>query len=125
DAGNLAEQALATLAADLDLDRLDQSLAIDAAVLGDAAIKVTWDDRAGRPRVAPVDPGSLVAHWAPDDPRALERMTHAYGLTGTQARQLFPRFRLDALDPDRVGPVVETWTSERWTVRIDGQLVHD
>jgi hypothetical protein len=125
EAGTLAEQALATLAADLDLDRLDQALAIDAAVLGDAAIKVTWDERAGRPRVAPVDPGSLVAHWAPDDPRALERMTHAYGLTGSQVRRLFPRFRLDALDPDRINPVVETWTTDRWAVRIDGQLVHD
>ena len=40
-AGNLAEQLLAELARRQDLVRLDMALAIDAAVLGDAAVKVT------------------------------------------------------------------------------------
>ena len=57
--GNRAERLLAATASELDLPRLDQSLAIDASVLGDAALKVTWDHQHGRPRVAPSIPG----HW--------------------------------------------------------------
>lgn len=124
-AANLAERLLARLTDDLDLARLDQSLAIDVAVLGDAAVKVTWHEGKRAPRVAPVDPGSLVAQWAPDDARELERMVHAYGLTGQQAKRLFPRLRLDRLDADRTYPVVEDWTTQRWTVRIGGQVVQE
>jgi hypothetical protein len=125
DAGNLAERLLASLATDLDLARLDLSLAIDAQVLGDAALKVTWDQKRGQPRVAAVDPGSLVARWAPDDPRALETITHAYGLTGNQVRRLFPTLRHSTLLAERVYPVVEQWTEARWTLRIAGQQVQD
>lgn len=123
EAANLAERLLAALATDLDLARLDQQLAIDAAVLGDAALKVTWDQRRNRPRVAPVDPAALVAEWAPDDPRQVERIVHAYALTGLQARRLFPDLDLSALDPEGTVPVVEDWTDATWGLRIAGQHV--
>src|SRR5688572_6032317 len=42
EAGNHAERLLARIASEHDFARLDLALAIDAAVLGDAAIKVTW-----------------------------------------------------------------------------------
>ena len=38
-----AERALADLQADLDLGRLDVGLCVDGSILGDAAVKVTWD----------------------------------------------------------------------------------
>ncbi len=60
------------LAAELDLGRLDLALAIDAAVLGDAAIKVTWDRERAQPRVAAVDPavaGGAVGAGRPGDAR--------------------------------------------------------
>jgi hypothetical protein len=56
---NAAEQSLSALVADLDLARLDVELCIEASVLGDAAVKVTWDAALGRPEVAPVDPATL------------------------------------------------------------------
>jgi hypothetical protein len=121
EAASLAERLLTTLAADLDLSRLDQLLAVDAAVLGDAALKVTWDQRRGRPRVAPVDPAGLVATWAPDDPREVERMVHAYTLSGLQARRLFPDLDLSAIDPEGMVPVVEDWTVSTWGLHIAGQ----
>jgi len=130
EAGNRAERLLAGLATELDLGRLDLALAIDAAVLGDAALKVTWQatpatEGPGRPRVVAVDPGSLVAQVAPDDPRRLEAMTQAYGLTGHQVRHLFPTLNPGGLIPDRTYPVVEQWTAARWTLHIAGQVVQD
>jgi hypothetical protein len=124
-AGNRAEQLLAGLGGDLDLGRLDLSLAIDASVLGDAALKVTWNVASGRPRVVAVDPGSLVAEVASDDPRQLEAMTQAYGLTGRQAQRLFPTLNLAGLAAERTYPVVEQWTGTRWTLHIAGQVVQD
>jgi len=125
DAGNHAERLLAILATDLDLARLDLALAVDASVLGDAAIKVTWNGKRGRPHVAAVDPGSLVARWAADDPRSLESMTHVYGLTGVQVRDLFPTLGQGGPLAERVYPIVEQWSDERWSLSIAGQLVQD
>ena len=65
------------------------ALCVEAAVLGDAAMKVTWDGRERRPVVAAVDPATLVARWAPDDPRRMLRMVQAYGLTGEEVGLLF------------------------------------
>lgn len=56
---NRAERVLAETVTRLDLPRLDIELCIDGAVLGDAAVKVTWDAVANSPLVAPVDPATL------------------------------------------------------------------
>jgi hypothetical protein len=132
DAGraNTAERLLAATASALDLARLDLALAIDAAVLGDAALKVTWDARRGQPRVVAVDPGSLVVACAPDDPRDVETVTHTYGLTGDQVRRLFGEVAEAAADtlglaPHQTYPVVETWTAAAWRLTIAGQQMHD
>ena len=42
--------ALADARAELDLGRLDVELCIEASILGDAAVKVTWDAAPRRPR---------------------------------------------------------------------------
>lgn len=128
--GNMAERLLAATATELDLSRLDLALAIDAAVLGDAALKVTWDAHRNQPHVVAVDPGSLVASCAPDDPRAVDAMTHTYGLTGDQIRRLFQEImstvpEILRLAPRQTYPVVEVWTEERWRLTIAGQQVHD
>lgn len=127
DAANRAERLLATLGGELDLARLDLALCIDAAVVGDAAVKVTWDAAQGRPRVVAVDPATLSARWAADDPRDLRRMVQVYGLTGEDVSDLFPdvsRGRL-GLESDRVYTTVEEWTTARWRLSVAGQLVHD
>src|SRR4051812_41622737 len=56
EAASRAEQALAAAIADNDLARLDIELCIEASVLGDAAVKVTWDVESGRPVVVGVNP---------------------------------------------------------------------
>jgi len=141
-AASRAERALAELAAELDLGRLDGELCVDGAVLGDAAIKVTWDAAAARPVVAPVDPATLVAAWAPDNPRRVLRIAQLYALPGAAIGELFGGERDKeqgargdggpplvpfplALDPGRSYPVVETWTPGRWRVEVAGQLLRD
>ncbi|MEJ7762383.1 MAG: phage portal protein [Thermomicrobiales bacterium] len=129
-AATRAEAVLAALVADLDLPRLDAALCLDAAVTGDAALKVTWDPLAasghGQPVVAAVDPASLVAWWAPDDPRRTVAIEHTYGLSGAALADLFgAAISPLGLDPGRTYPVVEAWTAGRWRVRVAGATVRD
>ena len=128
---NRAERLLIATVQELDLSRLDLALALDSSVLGDAAIKVTWDELAQRPRVVAVDPATLIVHTAPDDPRAIQQVTQAYGLTGQQLSHLIPDFINGAnpvavnLEPGRGYPVVETWTTTRWQLTVAGQSLRD
>jgi hypothetical protein len=126
DSANLAERLLADVAAENDLGRLDVDLCIEASVLGDAAMKVTWDAVAGVPVVAAVDPASLVARWAPDNPRRIFHLTQVYGMTGSALGSMFGnRIDVSALAQDRAYPVVEDWTDDRWTVDVAGQRITD
>ena len=93
-------------------------------MLGDAAIKVTWDVSAKRPVVVAVDPATLYAQWEPDNPRRLFKLTQAYRLSGDAIAHLFPE-GAGSLAPERMHPVIEEWTGEGWTVRIAGQRVRD
>jgi hypothetical protein len=99
DAAHRAELLLADLSARLGFGQLDLDLAIEAAVLGDAVMKVTWDaaaaDGAGEPVVAAVDPAAISAWWAPDNPRRLVRVAHTYGLPGAVIEALFGRSPAD------------------------------
>jgi hypothetical protein len=124
---NQVERTLAATIAALGLDRLDLALATDAAVTGDAAMKVTWDDARRHPRVVAVDPATLVARTEPGDPWTIATVFHTYGQAGREAEHLMGRQRAGALalDPDRAYAVVETWTAARWRVDIAGQEVID
>jgi hypothetical protein len=153
-AAHRAEILLAELSGQLGLGQLDLDLAIEAAVLGDAVMKVTWDatadDGLGAPVVAAVDPGAVLAWWAPDNPRRLVRVTHGYGLPGAVIAAVFQpamtddappgpvrladgsvRERRDgpgrppALDPEETYQVVEEWTEACWRVTVAGQVVRD
>lgn len=125
-AANRAERVLAETIAANDLARLDVELCIEASVLGDAALKVTWGAAERAPIVAAVDPATLIAWWAPDNPRALLRIAQAYGMTGTALTRVFgPSVDATGLSPDRTYPVIEDWTAERWTVDVAGQRVRD
>lgn len=125
-AGNRAERALAEVIAANDLAGLDIDLCIEALTLGDAAVKVTWDSTAARPVVAAVDPATLVAATAPDNPRAVVKIAQAYSLSGADIRATFGDGRgADLLDPDRLYSVVEGWTSDLWTVDVAGQRLRN
>lgn len=125
-AARRAELALGAAVAANDLGRLDLELCIDAAVLGDAAIKVTWDARQGRPLVVAVDPASLSVATAPDQPRRMLSVSQRYLLAGRDLRQVLgDRIDPSGIDPDRQGTVVEAWSDDRWRVSVDGVAAID
>src|SRR5437762_6186622 len=63
---------------------VDLDTAVDSAVLGDGAFKVTWDSGAGTPSVSPVDPASLVCLRQPDDYRRLVMVQQSYAVPNGQ-----------------------------------------
>jgi hypothetical protein len=120
-----AEQALAAAIAENDLARLDIELCVEASVLGDAAVKVTWDVETGRPVVVGVNPATLAAHWLPDRPRQVEQISQVYRMTGEAVTRSFGENAGALLAAGRDYPVVENWTAERWVVEIAGQRIRD
>jgi hypothetical protein len=121
---NAVEGLLTELLDELDADRIDFALAIDSAVLGDGVVKVTWDTVAKRPRLAVVDPATLLAWWSPDTPTEAYRFQQQYVLPG-QAVMALGWAAQGAMIPERTYPVVEDWTAERWTVSVAGQVARD
>jgi hypothetical protein len=121
---NDVEMLLAALLDELDADRLDFAIAIDAAVLGDGAMKVTWDPVARRPRLAAVDPATLVAWWSPDTPTEAYRMQQRYTLPGQVVMGL-GWAAPGALAAEQLVSVSEDWTAERWVVTVGGQVIRD
>ncbi|MGD9712111.1 MAG: phage portal protein [Thermomicrobiales bacterium] len=119
--GNLAEALLRETVRHSALARLDADLCIEASVLGDAAIKVTWDAAAGAPVVAAVDPATLSAATLPDRPRHVVQMIQRYAMQGAPLRELAGT----AIDAERMAEVVEIWTAEQWRVVVDGQVLRD
>lgn len=118
DAEHPAEVALREVAEFNDVYALDFAAAVDAAVLGDGAFKVTWDAGAGLPRYSPVDVAQLYCWWSPDDYRQLMRVVQSY------------RVRADggAAAPGTAGAslvVVEDWRPDRLTIERDGVVVRD
>lgn len=95
---------------------IDLDTAVDSAVLGDGAFKVTWDTAASAPVITAVDPAGLVCVRDPDDYRRLVKVVHSYGsgaggmggstqASGAQSAQ-----------------VVEEWSEETLEVWRDGDL---
>lgn len=109
-----AETAINEAAQRLGLAELDLQLAIEAATIGDAVTKVTWDAVAGDVRVVAVDPASVQVAWSPDQGRTPQAVTHTYELNGWALRAILPNFNLE---PNRPYPVVEQWTADRWFIK--------
>ncbi|HQY31653.1 MAG TPA: phage portal protein [Thermomicrobiales bacterium] len=117
-----AELALTTTGRENDLDALDPELCLMASVLGDAAIKVTWDATRARPVIAAVHPGGLHVTVAPDNPRQLTAVTHVYHLQPAQAQTLFGALPA-AIRSERPLRIQETWTDTNWQVAIEQTVV--
>jgi hypothetical protein len=119
-----AERYLARLAREDDWAGLDDAAALDAAVLGDAAFKVTWDAARRRPRVTPIDPAQLVVATRPDDARKVVAVAHEYPLEPAALEAVFG-LRLPRLGPEGWVTVREEWTAERYRLLVAGETVHD
>jgi hypothetical protein len=121
---NRAEIALGRVIRANGLDQLDLDLCIAASVLGDAAVKVTWDARTGRPVVVAVDPAGLTVWTAGDDPRRVDRLAHGYWLLGEQLEPVLGA-RIDGWQPGKRYRVIESWSDTHWSVAVDGNTVQD
>ena len=121
----LAEAALNEVYAAHDQQLADVQTAIDAAVLGDGAFKVTWDTARRTPRVAPVDPAGLWAWWEPDQPGAVYRVAQRYTLTAAEAERLFGVRPAGQPSATARVTVVEEWTAARYRVELDGATILD
>ncbi len=130
------EAALRRVWEDNALDLLDFETEIDAAVLGDAAYKVTWDAAAGRVRVTAPDVQGLFAWWRGDDPGRLWRVASRYQLTPDELVAVVPSFHpsgtplppagegvgVRAGSGDRLLTVVEGWTEESFELWVEERL---
>jgi hypothetical protein len=108
---------------------VDLDTAVDSAVLGDGAFKVTWDTSANAPSVTAVDPATLICERQGDDYRRLVRVRQAYALgAGLNAQQnQVPGTGAGVTYSPKPGtqhpvPVVEDWTADTLEVWRDGVL---
>jgi len=109
------EQYLAALATDNGLTRLDLVTEVDAAVLGDAAYKVTWDPAEERVAITAPDVRGLFPWPHPTDPTRYTRVAHRYTLPREDVIALWgiaPR--------DKTAEVIEDWTDTALDIWIDG-----
>ncbi len=126
DSANRAEQQLQEAIAQNDLSGLDFDLSVEAAVIGDAAVKVTWDARRQLPMVAAVDPATLVVQTRSDDPKRVLQVAQRYLLPGQQIEHLFTeQTSLRLIDLNRTYAVTEIWSDDRWRVSVDHDEVVD
>ncbi|HEX9990028.1 MAG TPA: phage portal protein [Chloroflexia bacterium] len=95
---------------------VDLDTAVDSAVLGDGAFKVTWDAQAGAPSISAVDPATLCCVRQADDYRRLLKVTQTYyvGARDQGSGVSYPRHAGEQ--------VVEEWTAETLEVWRDGAL---
>jgi Phage portal protein, SPP1 Gp6-like len=124
EAASRAERALAEVIAANDLAQLDLALCVESAVLGDAGVKVTWSVAEARPVVVAVDPATLVARTAPDNPRRVVEITQRYSASGEAIARVLGVL-MDGLDKGRNYPVAEVWTDRGWRVEVAGQTVRN
>src|SRR3990170_5711738 len=116
------EQYLAALATDNGLARLDLVTEMDAAVLGDAAYKVTWDPAEERVAITAPDVRGLFPWPHPTDPTPYTRVAHRYTLPPPP----YPPPREDVIalggiaPRDKTAEVIEDWTDTALDIWIDG-----
>lgn len=120
---NQAERQLSAWRDALGLTRLDISLAMQALIQGDAAMKVTWNTERNMPSVVAVDPASLTVHTSPDHPRQVEQVRHLYRATPHQLQDQFGARFESGTDMDKPVPTLEVWTDTRFRVLVNGQAL--
>lgn len=111
-----AERALAAVYDANQLDQLDFDTEIDAAILGDAAYKVTWDAAERRVRVTAPDVQGLFAWWAGDDVSRVWRVASRYQIDAEAAHAMYgiapqAAHRTTATAAPTV-EIVESWTAQ-------------
>ena len=123
-----AERALAEVYDANQLDQLDFDTELDAAILGDGAYKVTWDEAERRVRVTAPDVQGLFAWWTGDDVSRVWRVASRYTLDAASAEMLYglrprraARVRTNG-EPPGV-EIIEAWTADGFELWADGARI--
>ena len=132
------ERALLAVYEQNNLDQLDFDTEIDAAILGDAAYKVTWDAVERRVRVTAPDVQGLFAWWAGDDVSRVWRVASRYMLDGEAAQELYGvgssrgpsngtvvvnGMTGEGARPPGAVEIVEVWTADAFEIWVAGERV--
>lgn len=122
-----AERALAAVYDANQLDQLDFDTEIDAAILGDAAYKVTWDAAERRVRVTAPDVQGLFAWWAGDDVSRVWRVASRYQIDAEAAHAMYgvapqAAHRTTATAAPTV-EIVESWTAQSFELWAGGARI--
>lgn len=118
DSAQKAEGALLQVHQFNNLDQLDFETEIDAAILGDACYKVTWDNEAQQVRVTAPDVQGIFAWWLGDDVSRLWRVASKYTLTAEEIDLLYK------LTPKgKTGTLVEVWTDTEFELYLDNEPI--
>ncbi|MBN1367946.1 MAG: phage portal protein [Dehalococcoidales bacterium] len=113
-----AETLLQQVYQDNNLEQLDLETEIDAAILGDACYKVTWDEAAKRVRVTAPDIQGIYAWWAGDDISHVWRVASRYSLSPEETGFLYP-----AYPKTKTAAVIEVWTVNNFELYLDDVLI--
>ena len=109
----LAQQAEGLLQASYERNSLalvDLDTAVDSAVLGDGAFRVTWDATTGSPTISAVDPATLTCVRSVDDYRQLLMVAQTYAGNADYGVVGVP------------SSVTEVWTADTLEIRRNGDL---
>jgi hypothetical protein len=114
DAGTqTAQRAESLLQASYERNSLalvDFDTAVDSAVLGDGAFRVTWDQATGGPSISAVDPATLTCVRRRDDYRHLLVVAQTYAASAD--------YGMAGVPP----AVTEVWTADTLEIRRGGNL---
>jgi hypothetical protein len=113
-----AEQLLRQAYEQNNLQQLDWETEIDAAVLGDACYKVTWDAEERRVRVTAPDPSGIFAWWLGDDAARVWRIASRYTLTQEELAILYGR----SIEKKQA-TITELWTAKTLDLYLDNDLI--
>ena len=112
-----AERLLRHVYQDNNLQQLDWETEVDAAVLGDACYKVTWDPEDKRIRVTAPDVSGIFAWWLGDDLSKLWRVASRYTLTQDEIQILYGR-----AITKKSAIITELWTGKTFDLFLDNDL---
>jgi len=113
-----AEHLLRQVYEQNNLQQLDYETEVDAAILGDACYKVTWDTDENRVRVTAPDVSGIFAWWLGDDTTRVWRVASRYTLTQDEISILYGR-----PIASKQATITELWTAKDFSLYLDTDLI--
>jgi len=109
-----AELALYQVYQANNLEQLDFDTEIDCTILGDACLKVIWDQETKSVRVTAPDIQGIYAWWLGDDVSRVWRVASKYTLTAEETEMLH-----QVTPKSKTATLVEVWTDTTFELYLD------